>query len=136
MQNTEITKSRAEELLRFPPNFSVPNRKFVKEWIGGKTEGEVLTFPFPEYEEDVLEFFHLASQEWWTDYQYDPEEASRILQDDRAIETADLKTLKTLLTYCVRRERFGEGCWGHFLDTGKIQKLLIRLQQLVPMLPS
>jgi hypothetical protein len=135
MQNTEITKSRAEELLRFLPNFSLPKRKYIKEWKGGKSPDGALTFPHPMYEEDVAEFFHLASQECWSDYDYDPKAAGRMLEDDRALDSADINTIKTLLTYCVRGERFCDGHWGAVLEAGRVQKLLVRLQQLVPTLP-
>ena len=132
----EVTKSRAEELLKFLPNFSVPNRKYIKEWKGGKTQSGALTFPYPVYEEDVVEFFKLASQECWADYDYEPEVAGRMLQDDRAIESADIATIKTLITYCVRGERFCDGFRASLLEAGRVQKLLVRLQQLVPTLPS
>ena len=136
MDAFEISKSRAEELLRFLPNFSVPNRKYIKEWKGGKTQDGASIFPHPIYEEDVVEFFHVASQECWADYDYEPQVAGKILRDDRAIESADIIAIKTLLTYCVRGERFCDGHRASLLEAGRVQKLLVRLQQLLPTLPS
>jgi hypothetical protein len=130
--NREITQLRAEQLLKCLLNFSIPNRQYIGEWKGGKTQGGVTTFRYPVNEEDVLEFFHLASREYWDDYEYRPEVAGKIPQDDRAIETADIKTIKTLLTFCVGGEKFFDGHWGSVLQVERIQKLLTRLQQLVP----
>jgi hypothetical protein len=135
MQNTEITKSRAEELLKFLPNFSIPNRKYIKEWKEDKTPDGASTFPYPMYEEDVAEFFHLASQEWWDDHDYEPQVAGRMLEDDCTIESADIATIKTVITYCVRSERFYDGHWAALLEAGTVQRLLVRLQELVATVP-
>jgi hypothetical protein len=135
MQNTEITKARAEELLRFLPNFSVPNRKYIKEWKGGKTPDGASLFPHPVYEEDVVEFFHLACQVWWADRKYEPTVVGRILDDDKAIESADIAMVKSLITFCVRGERFCDGFRDSLLEAGRVQKVLVRLQEMVATLP-
>lgn len=62
----------------------------------------------------VVEFFRAAGAECWSDFDYIPEEAGRMLRDAAAVGTAKLDQIKTMLTYCVRGERFpgvqiGEG---------------------------
>ena len=42
-----------------------------------------ITFPYPEYEEDVVAFFKLAAQPCWSDSDYRPEIASDMLGDER-----------------------------------------------------
>jgi hypothetical protein len=114
-----------DNLLRFLPLFDVPGRAFVVEWKGGG--GHV---PYPKYPEDVLEFFRLAGMPPWADLDYNPGEAARMLEDDAFIQRATLAEIRTMLTYCVRAERFGDGFWEHVLERGKIVLLLKRLQAL------
>ncbi|MHB8080217.1 MAG: DUF6508 domain-containing protein [Candidatus Krumholzibacteriia bacterium] len=53
-----------------------------------------------------------------------------MLVDDALIATADLDRIRTMLTYCVRGERFGSGHWEEMLVSGVVVKLLRRLEQL------
>ena len=46
------------------------------------------------------------------------------------IQRATLAEIKTMLTYCVRGERFGDGHWAAMLESGKIVALLNRLRVL------
>ena len=79
--NTEpITREQMDKLLRFLPRFDVSGRAFVVEWKGGGSH--VL---YPVYPEDVLEFFRLAGRPPWADYDYNPGEAVRMLEDDAYI---------------------------------------------------
>ncbi len=89
-----------------------------------------IAFPYPEYEEDVLAFFKLAAQPCWSDFNYQPENAADMLGDANALRTAKLSDIRTMLTYCVRSERFGDGSWEAALLSGKIVSLLQRLQEL------
>jgi hypothetical protein len=86
--------------------------------------------PYPVYAEEVVRFFHLAGQPCWSDYEYKPVEAAEMLADTAFIEKASLKEIKTMLTYCVRGERFSDGHWGAMLSSGKITGLLKRLRVL------
>lgn len=126
-----ITPERADELLRFLPSFDVPGRKYTKTWAGGEeTASGAITVPYPVYEEDVLEFFALAAQPWWSDSDYDPRQAQEKLEDDGFIEGCTLDELRSLLTYCVRGERFCDGHWESVLETGRVVALLRRLAVL------
>ena len=86
--------------------------------------------PWPEYDETVVEFFRIAGAECWRDYDYRPEEAGRTLRDEGAVGSADLDQIKTLLTYCVRGERFGDGHWAAMIEGGHVRRLLERLEEL------
>jgi hypothetical protein len=85
----------------------------------------------PDYPDIVEDFFHLASSDCWTDYDYDPSEARRLLEDDNLIMNANLAQIKTMLTYCVRGERFCDGHWGAMIEEGYIRRILQRLEVLL-----
>jgi hypothetical protein len=53
-----------------------------------------------------------------------------MLADDAFIRGATLSQVKTMLTYCVRGERFSDGHWAAMLSTGRVVALLERLQAL------
>lgn len=128
MQNQPITVERIEELLQFLPLFEQPDCKFIQIWEGGDRQSDgSITLPYPRYTPEVEAFFRLAGQPWWCDYQYNPAEASMMLQDDEQISTANFAQLQTMLTYCVRGERFCDGFWGSLLESGRIVLLLKRL---------
>lgn len=125
----EPTLAQIDEPLRFLPLFDVPDRTFVESWGGGeKTESGAITMPYPVYPEDVLEFYRLAGQPCWSDYDYVPTEAGRMLQDDAFIRRATLAEIVTMLTYCVRSERFSDGHWAAVLESGRIVAILKRLR--------
>jgi hypothetical protein len=131
MDQQRITRVKIDELLQFLEPFEEPDRSFVKRWAGGERRDDgVMSIPYPIYTEDVLEFFHLAGQPFWSDTQYDPTEAAEQLADDGFIQAATLDQAKTLLTYCVRGERFSDGHWGEVLKSGRISAILRRLAVL------
>jgi hypothetical protein len=126
-----ITRARIDELLHFLPLFDVPNRAFVERWEGGtKAEDGAIAIPYPIYPEDVAAFYRLAGQPWWRDRRYEPRKAARMLEDEAFIERATLAEVKTILTFCVRGERFSDGLWAAMLESGKIVALLKRLRAL------
>jgi len=80
----------------------------IESWGGGE-RGKDGIFPMPNYHRDVSEFFRIASNECWCDYDYDPGNARRMLENDDAVKAADLSQIKTMLTYRFRGERLPEG---------------------------
>lgn len=125
------TPEQIDELLRFLPLFEEPGRAFIESWAGGETtEDGAITMPYPVYADDVHEFFRLAGQPCWSDYGYEPRHVWRMLQDDDFIGNASLDEVRTMLTYCVRGERFCDGHWGAMLESGRVQALLRRLEVL------
>jgi hypothetical protein len=116
MASARITRKRIDELLRFLPALGTPGPDTEPTWHGldKKPANGMFVMPYPTYQPVVEEFFTLAAQEWWCDYRYDPEEAAELVQDDAAIASASLARLRTMLTFCVRGERFCDGHWGRW----------------------
>jgi hypothetical protein len=131
MNDDPLTGARIDDLLGFLPLFEVPGRCFVKAWAGAEeTPDGAITVPFPEYCDDVLEFFWRAGQPCWSDFDYDPRNAHAMLSDDAFIAACTLEEIKTMLTYCVRGERFVDGHWERMLMNGRIVAILRRLVDL------
>lgn len=130
MSQHEITREDIDALLEFLPLFERPGRTFAK-WGGlEKSADGSLSFPFPIYDEDVDEFFKRVGQRGWIDVGYKPEEAARMLEDDKLIERATLEQVKTMLTYCVRGEKFCDGHRESLLEGGQVVALLRRLEAI------
>jgi len=129
MKTEPITRAEIDELLRFLPLFDVPGREYFAGYGGGERRADgTVTMLYPVYPDDVIEFYRLAGQPCWSDYGYEPREAARMLADEAFIRRATLDEIKTMLTYCVRGERFSDGHWGAMLESGKVVALLARLQ--------
>jgi len=124
------TSQNIEELISFLPKLYAEGFTPIKRW-GGGTENEDGSFsiPWPEYDEVVYDFFRVASKECWQDYGYHPEEAGQMLGDEDIVKAADLDQIKTMLTYCVRGERFCDGHWGVMIEGGYVRRLLQRLAE-------
>ena len=86
--------------------------------------------PWPVYDEVVKEFFEAAGQGCWMDFEYVPIEAGRMLEDEARVRRASMDEIRTMLTYCVRGERFGEGHWSAMIEGGHVRRLLERLAEL------
>lgn len=126
-----LTRVRIDELLQFLPRFEAPDRVFIQRWAGGKEGPDgARTMPYPVYADDVQAFFRLAGQPWWSDYGYHPARAREMLEDDAFVARATLAEVKTMLTYCVRGERFADGFWAAMLEQGRVVALLRRLAVL------
>jgi hypothetical protein len=101
------------------------------KWHGGELdENGVRQLPFPEYDPLVYDFFELAAQEQWCDYNYKPNEIAEKLSKENYIEESSLVELKSLLTYYVRGERFCDGHWGAMIKNGVLCRILYRLKIL------
>ena len=130
MSQHEITREDIDALLEFLLPFERPSREFAK-WAGGETLGDgSITMPYPVYDEDVQEFFKRVGQRGWLDVGYKPEEAARMLADGEFIKRANLEQIRTMLTYCVRGERFCDGHRESLLEGGQIVALLRRLEAI------
>lgn len=125
------TAEEIAELVAFLPRLYAAGFVPVKKWnLSVQREDGVYTMPYPEYDPLVEEFMRAAARECWRDYGYRPEEAHRMLADEGFVKTADLNQVKTMLTYCVRGERFGDGHWEALIAGGHIRRLLLRLSEL------
>lgn len=131
MKTRALTSKQIDELVAFLPRLYPDGLAPIKEWGGGTKDPDgAYVMPWPRYQEVVEEFFRVAARECWTDYDYDPLEAGRLLMNEDAVRTADLAQIKTLLTYCVRGERFSDGHWAAMVEGGHIRRLLERLAAL------
>ncbi|MBT8050227.1 MAG: hypothetical protein KJN61_07450 [Gammaproteobacteria bacterium] len=54
-----------------------------------------------------------------------------MIDNETAIQKADLNEIKTMLTFCVRGERFCDGHWGAMIENGSVGQILLRLTELV-----
>jgi len=77
----------------------------------------------------VEEFFN-AVRGVWIDYEYNPELAYQMLRDEQAVRNASLSQIKSMLTFCVRGERFSDGHWSAMIENGYIRRLLERLDEI------
>jgi hypothetical protein len=105
-----------DDLLQFLPALAQPGRSFV-------------TGPL-QYMPDVEAFFRRAGNGWWSDPDYEPAAAARMLADDEAVRRATLREVRAMLTCCVRGERFCDGYWEGILQAGRVTALLRRLAVL------
>jgi len=131
MKTRTPTSQEIEELVAFLPRLYVKELSPAKKWHGGdKDDDGVITMPWPEYEPVVEDFFQAASGESWTDPEYLTKSAGQMLKNEDTVKTADLDQIKTMLTYCVRGERFFTGHWGNVIENGYVLRLLQRLAEL------
>ncbi len=131
MRKGTPTLQEIDELLAFVPQLTVEGFSPIREWRGSeKLLDGAITWPWPEYEDVVKEFFEVAGQDCWMDFDYVPEEAGRMLEDRALVGRASLDEIKTMLTYCVRGERFCDGHWGEMIEQGHVRRLLERLEEI------
>ncbi len=131
MKSKLPTKQDIEELVSFLPKLYAHGFTPIEKWVdGNKNENGAITMAWPDYNETVRKFFKSASSECWRDYTYKPEEVSQMLEDIDIVKKADLNQVKTMLTYCVRGERFCDGHWGAMIERGHIRNLLQRLSEV------
>lgn len=131
MKPPRPTAQDIAELVAFLPQLYAEGFEPIDRWGGGTRDAQgAISMPWPEYNAVVEAFFNTASQECWMDYEYVPAEAGPRVADDAFIRQASLDEIKTLLTYCVRGERFTSGFWAGMIREGCIKLILERLQQI------
>ena len=125
------TLQEIDELVSFLPRLSEEGFQPVTNWRGGnRGSDDARTLPWPQYQAIVTEFFRIAAKECWSDYEYRPDDAGRLLMDEETVRSASLEQIKTMLTFCVRGERFSDGHWAAMIEGGHIRRLLERLAEL------
>ena len=125
------TSQKIRALTAFLPRLYAVDFSPIKEWKGGeRTENGADTMPWPEYEPVVRDFFKAASAPCWTDTNYLAEGAAEMLADEALVRNASLDQVRTMLTFCVRGERFCDGHWGAMIREGHIRRLLERLKEI------
>jgi Family of unknown function (DUF6508) len=131
MKSRLPTTDEIDVLLSYLPRLYAPGFKAVKRWMGGDRDSDgKIHLPYPEYDDLVLEFFSVAGSDCWMDFDYIPEEAYHMIKNNDVIASADLSGIKTMLTFCVRGERFSDGHWESMIEDGYIRPLLERLEEI------
>jgi len=131
MKESRPTLQDMEALTAFLPRLYAEGFSPVLRWSGGeKRKDGSFTVPYPNYDPVVEEFYRQISSGGWLDYGYDPEQAYRMLRDEDLVKTASLSQIKTMLTFCVRGERFSDGHWAEMIEKGYIRRLLERLNEI------
>ena len=132
MMDTRLpTYLEVMELVAFLPRLYAQGFEPVAKWNGGD-EGKdgLIRLPYPEYDPLVEAFYRAAAHDCWLDYGYRPEEAARMLANPELVRSASLPQIKTMLTYCLRGERFSDGHWAEMIQAGHIRRLLERLAEI------
>jgi hypothetical protein len=131
MKTQQPTPQDIDELVSYLPRLYADGFTPIAKWEGGdKDQDGVITLSWPVYEDVVKEFYQVAAMECWCDYGYDPAEAGEMLRSEVAVSDADMDQIKTMLTFCVRGERFCDGHWGAMIEEGHLRRLLQRLTVL------
>ncbi|HSK67204.1 MAG TPA: DUF6508 domain-containing protein [Anaerolineales bacterium] len=116
-----------ETLTAYLPRLYAPGFSAVVKWEGGKNKDGTYAMPYPTYDPLVDEFFRAVSGGGWLDYDYNPEQAWKMIKDESLIRTASIVQIRSMLTFCVRGERFSGGHWEQMIQEGHIRRLLERL---------
>ena len=132
MKTQRPTAREIERLVAFLPRLTVEDFTPIRRWGGGKkTEDGGFVMSWPVYDDVVKEFFEAAGQDCWMDFDYVPDRGGRrCSMDEECVRQASLDQIRTMLTYCVRGERFNEGHWGAMIEQGYVRRLLERLAEL------
>ena len=126
----EPTLQDIDELIGYLPRLYAAGFSPVLHWEESKKGKDgAWSMPYPHYHPLTEEFFRKLAGAW-IDYEYDQEQASRMLRDENLIKTASLAQIKTMLTFCVRGERFSDGHWENMIQKGHIRRLLERLREI------
>lgn len=130
MKTRKPTSLEIEELVSFLPRLYAEG--FTPAvWHGGTPDQEgVIQIPWLDYNETVIEFIKVAERECWTDTEYIKKKPHQMLENECAVESADLNEIRTILTWCVRGERFCTGHWRAVIEGGVVRRLLQRLAEL------
>ena len=130
------TQQEIEALTSFLPRLYAEGFSPVKNWNGGRQKDGSITLPYPDYDPVVEEFFRTVSGGGWLDYDYNPEQAYQLLKDENLVSTASASQIKSMLTFCVRGERFSDGHWAEMIEKGHIRRILERLNAIKAELPE
>jgi hypothetical protein len=123
----ETGPQQLDAVLEFLPIFEKPGYVFG-EWHSAEGQfphysmsREVVDFVQALYDQQVIFSFD------WPSWQ---EEAKRYVSDPEALGTADVLTLRKLLTTHIRKDRFVEGHLAGMLERGHITAVLRRLKEI------
>lgn len=130
-QTRPPTAQEIETLTAYLPRLYAQGFSPIERWRGGEKQKDgSFTLPYPDYNPLVQEFFRAISNGGWLDTSYNPEQAYQMLKDENLVKTASLDQIRSMLTFCVRGERFSDGHWAEMIEKGYIRRLLERLEEI------
>lgn len=125
------TLAQIERLTSFLPRLYADGFSPIERWSSGEKQNDgSFTLSYPEYHPLVEAFFRHISSDGWLDHDYNPDQAWQMLQDENRVRAASLPEIKSMLTFCVRGERFSDGHWGQMIEKGYVRRLLERLNEI------
>ncbi|HEX7234235.1 MAG TPA: DUF6508 domain-containing protein [Nitrosospira sp.] len=134
-KDRQPTLQEIEALTAYLPRLYAEGFSPIRKWNGGKQADGTYTMPYPDYDPLIEEFYRTVSGSW-LDYNYNPKQACQMLKDENLVKTASLSQIKSMLTFCVRGERFSDGHWAEMIAKGYIRRLLERLNEIALQLKS
>jgi hypothetical protein len=131
-----MSEKKYQKLLDFISYFKDDKIHFC-QWQGGEKDAKgVITMPYPVYDEKLSEFIDSVydSGIMMGDYLgYFKEQLSQKNDVNEIIKNANLDTLRAVLTFYVRQERFGNGLWELATRDKVFLNILLRLEIMVKM---
>ena len=124
------TARDVQDLLAFLPKLYAEGSTPIKSVHSKDADGEIVAFPWAEYDDVVNEFIDCIRRDCWYDYGYVPAEVEKLIESEEAIKAATLPQIRAMLTYVLRGERFSDGWWGHMIEAGYVRRILERLSEL------
>jgi O-acetyl-ADP-ribose deacetylase len=124
----KITSKNIDNILKLLPYFEDKNNQFYEI----RKEVNTLIFPYI-YSVEVMNFMDALRTENiifpfdWVKWQ---DEAVRYFDNPELLKSADLLTLRKLLTLHVRKDRFCDGHFAYIIDSGYLLNILKRLEEL------
>ena len=92
------TAKDIRELLAFLPKLCADEFVPIKRAHSKDQDGEIVAFPWAEYEEVVDEFMNAIRRECWLDYDYVPQDVEKLIESEDGIRTATLPQIRVTLT--------------------------------------
>ena len=127
MNKTPITIAQIDELTAcLATVFGEGAEPFVEPEPAWK-DTDVIVLSGPKYSEAVRNLFFFAASEQWQDPDYMSKGAEMMLANPETIANASIDDIRTMLTHCVRGERFASGYRERVLKGGQIFQILERL---------
>jgi hypothetical protein len=126
MTKTPVTIAQIDELTAcLPTVFGEGAEPFVTEpnWEAS----DVIVLSGPKYSDAVRDLFFIAASEQWQDPDYMSKGAEMMLANPETIANASIDDIRTMLTHCVRGERFASGYRERVLKGGQILQILEKL---------
>jgi hypothetical protein len=140
LQCGDVLLTRGSQVAR-PPSEPLPQRSDMDELLSFMPrlypDGvaiQTYTVPegtyWPHYAEVVEDFYRAVAKECWNDFDYLKHGAGLMIENEAYIAQASLADIQSMLTWCVRRERFCDGHHGSVIEKGYVLNILRRLQGL------